>query len=553
MADLMVERKDSTMVVKTQAGNWEVANTWDNEKVMWIFLRLWQHPEWGGPVYTFQQIADAFGYKDRQEVNNYWRRFWQCGGEFLRYLLRKRKVDAGVVEVVAAELRKKLWSPLTELCQAVNARMGRADLTPANIEAALEQIPCTVIRDELRGKWEEGLFHPKEETLLEQVLSALEGEDSEPRERALELLRGVGIKPESEEVDKVVQKTQWEAVEELLEVDRPVWSLSEKTKQMVFAMNLYYWNVPLSRIGRWLGRGKSTTYGWVIGLAVALGSIIGPWMIEKVKGTHLYIDEKWLKIKRKWQYWYMALDEETGLPVFGHLLGSRSKWACRWFMGKLKRLGLYPTSINTDGLAGYESAIAKVFCRAKHVLCLFHHQQGVTRYVTKYLGNLKEEQVQEVKLKMKRVVKTEDPRTVRRRLKGLEADEAKQHWGISGWIATTWKNLDRLIPALRRNRYPRTTNKIERFFRAFKRFYKTRGGFHSVTSAKRELILFLVVYLFTQQEETGKAPIERIIPEATRMPLYRLLNDPFGCGIATIRCNNNRLEEMATKHLEEAA
>jgi hypothetical protein len=41
------------------------------------------------------------------------------------------------------------------------------------------------------------------------------------------------------------------------------------------------------------------------------------------------------------------------------------------------------------------------------------------------------------------------------------------------------------------------------------------------------LLLFLVVYVFTQHATTGQAPIEVIVPEARRMPLYRLINDPF--------------------------
>jgi len=68
---------------------------------------------------------------------------------------------------------------------------------------------------------------------------------------------------------------------------------------------------------------------------------------------------------------------------------------------------------------------------------------------------------------------------------------------------------------------------VERFFRAFQRFYRTRGGFHSVLSAKRELLLFWVVYVFTQHATTGQAPIEVVMPEARSMPLYRLINDPF--------------------------
>jgi len=40
-------------------------------------------------------------------------------------------------------------------------------------------------------------------------------------------------------------------------------------------------------------------------------------------------------------------------------------------------------------------------------------------------------------------------------------------------------------------------------------------------------VLFLVVYVVTQHATTGQAPIEVMVPEARRMPLYRLINDPF--------------------------
>lgn len=58
--------------------------------------------------------------------------------------------------------------------------------------------------------------------------------------------------------------------------------------------------------------------------------------------------------------------------------------------------------------------------------------------------------------------------------------------------------------------------------------YKVRKGFYSVASAKGQLIVFLVFYVFTQGQE-GRARIKRILPEARRMPLYQLMNDPFGC------------------------
>jgi transposase-like protein len=126
---------------------------------------------------------------------------------------------------------------------------------------------------------------------------------------------------------------------------------------------------------------------------------------------------------------------------------------------------------------------------------------------------------------LKKVFQTNDQRTGCRRLTRLR--EKADAWGLPSWIKPVVKKLPSLIGSVGRVRLPWTTNAVERFFRAFNRFYKTRCGFHSVVSAKRALILFLVVYLFTQQPTRGCAPIEVIVPEAVRMPLYRLINDPW--------------------------
>jgi hypothetical protein len=126
---------------------------------------------------------------------------------------------------------------------------------------------------------------------------------------------------------------------------------------------------------------------------------------------------------------------------------------------------------------------------------------------------------------LKKVLQTRDKRTVWRRLARLR--ERAAELGLPPWVSRVDEKLPGLICTVGSVRLPSTTKAIERFFRAFARFDKTRQGFHSVLSAKRERRLFLVVYVFTQQATTGQAPIAVIVPEARRMPLYRLINDPF--------------------------
>jgi transposase-like protein len=556
MAYLEVVKEDNRLVIKTQYEKWEIEDEQENRKAFFIFLRSAVNNETGKPLYTFQEIADAFEYNDRRDINNYWREFQACGSNYRDYLDRKRKVDRRVVEAVEAELRKDVFVNLSDLCRRTNERLSRTDLTVPNMSAALEQIPCTVIRQGVLSNWDKEKFQPKEGYVLEAAMSALGNTGSSGKAAVGELICQLEIESKEEDLEDSIQDEQWDSVLNLLKPGFPVNEIPGKIVTMVFAMNLSFWNIPFSRIAQWFGICKGTAYNWVIGLALAIWLVIEPVLIEKIKGTRIYVDEKWLKIRKEWHYWFVGVDDETGLPILGALLATRTKWSCRWFMLKLKMMGKTPGVIITDGLLGYVSAIKKVFPKCKHLLCIFHYQQTVTHWVKKHLSDFPDKTLRLIKKKMKGVVQTIDTRTVKRRLKKLAQEDEQKKWGISDWIKNVKKKLDKLIPALRDNNYPKTTNRIERFFRTFNRFYKTRCGFHSVESAKRELILFLVVYIFTIQPESGKAPIEAIIPRAREMPLYQLLNYPLKFGMKSVSyvyANFKGLENTSQKPLKEAA
>ena len=59
----------------------------------------------------------------------------------------------------------------------------------------------------------------------------------------------------------------------------------------------------------------------------------------------------------------------------------------------------------------------------------------------------------------------------------------------------------------------------------------------------------MLVYVFVRQPGSGKAPIESIMPEASRMPLYQLINDPFGAVLGVENVKKNA--KMADFLLEE--
>lgn len=376
------------MRINTQYGLWELSDSHSNKKIAIAFLRAWQNPITGKEYFTYQEISDAFGYSGRQNSYNYWRNFKECGKDFIDFIQRKQKIDADVLSIVEDELKKNVQMSIAELCKRVNDRLGGRELSDANIRSALNRIPVSSIRNEVKRNWEKGTFHPKEEVILERVMSALEEDKPEEKGVSLKLLSQLKIKPSEDEENKICTDNQMKSVVSLLDPDKTVDEIPPLIQQMVFALSLYFWNVPLSRIGMWLGKNKSTIYQWITGLSVAIWDQIKDVVTGNIKASSVYIDEKWLKIKKKWHYWFVAIDVETGLPVASELLPTRTKWSCRFFLLRLKEMGKKPKSIITDGLKGYSSSIEVVFKGAKHILCIFHYQQSTTQWIKKNLIDL---------------------------------------------------------------------------------------------------------------------------------------------------------------------
>ncbi len=481
-------------------------DTPSNRHLTLVWLR-WLVDARGTPLFTLQELAVIVGSTNRQAASQHVEDFRQCGEDMRAFVLRKRKVDPTVVEGVLQELLQTPLAGPTELGPRVQARLGRDDVTVANIECALEQISCVPVLRILRRQLATGHVHYQEAWLLTELL--------EHRSLPAPPLAG-WHRPSPDRGMQVADPT---ALSALVTPDLPLAQVPGSLCGLAFLMTLFYWNVPLSVLGRWCGVHKTTILRWVLGLALALWPTLSHWLQARVKAQMVYVDEKWLKIRGCWHYWFVVLDVATELPILAALLPSRSHWACRWLGRQLRLLKHVPQVLITDGLQAY----AAMLPGAKHVLCRFHHQQSVTRWVKQHFTT--EEEITTRKRVMKKVLQTQDKRTVRRRLARLR--EQAPGLGITAWITQVEAKLPQLICSVGSVRLPSTTNTIERFFRAFQRFYATRRGFHSVPSGKRELLLFVVVYLFTQRASTGQAPIEVIVPEARRMPLYQCINDPF--------------------------
>jgi len=476
-----------------------ISDTPTNRKVLIIFLRL-LHKKKGEKYFSFKELSKIVNSENRQAASQYVEEFRNsCNKDLSIFLTKKKKLNNVVYEVVLSELLKEPMISTKELTIKTNQKLSRNDITETNIRTLLDRIPYGKIRKIIKKEIKSGKAHYNEIYLLKKLFNA-----EETKEKI-----NSNINEKKVCVPRNVQK--------LLDSNNSVKDINPKFQIVIFCMTLYYYGVHLFVLGQWLNVYKTTVLRWIISLSESLWLIINNWVYKKIKSTTSYIDEKWIKIRGKWHYWFVVIDKKTEIPVFSKLLPSRSKWSCRWIGLKLKQLGRLPETIITDGLPGY-SHIKNV----KHLLCLFHYQQTITKWAKKHFTNLKELSFK--KKMMKKTFQTKDKRTVMRRFNKLKNNAKKL--GIEIWIKFTEKKLTKLLPVIGSKKFPTTSNCIERFFGNFNRFYKIRRGFHSIKSTKKELIFFLVMYLFIKQTN-GKAPIEKIIPNVTKMPFYILVNNPI--------------------------
>ena len=301
---LEIQEKDNRFRVIWQGHfitDW-LPDTSSNRKAMVVFLRSLLDAK-GKHIFTFQELSVLFGSGNRQASSQHMEDFRDSGCDFLNCLTRKRKVDSIVVKAVIYELRRDPLAKLKELAERVNVKLRLRDLTEANIKVALEHISYHQIRDSVKNQLAEGKAHYQESYLLSEMMESA---------NAISIGHKAGIQiPES----GGMSISDPSSIRSLITPDIPTSSIGEPVKWIVFCMVLYYHGLPLSVLGNWLKVHKTTVLRWMLGLALELFPMVYRWILDKVKGNIVYIDEKWLKIGGKWYYWFVVLDSETGLPV----------------------------------------------------------------------------------------------------------------------------------------------------------------------------------------------------------------------------------------------
>ena len=483
--------------------------------------------EEGKPLFTLQELSAILGSENRQAASHHEKEFRECGEDFSETLKRKCKVDERVVKAVVEVLRENPLEKDKEIARQVNEKLGRDDISVANVQKALEQISYREIRHILRKQLANGEIHYKEEYLLRRLFEIAMEEMQAPKqscelgqarqEQWNQAAEAIGVDVEPTENEPSVSEQAKELFESEVTPEKlsSVWDSALGQKMLVFV--LYYHGVSLSVIGGWMGVNKSTVCRWL--------KDVSEWAVpylEKIKlpfSGLAAIDEKWIKIGNCVWYLFVAVDCVTGCPLHLALYPSNSGAYCKLFLLELKKKGYTPKSIITDGWDGYIKAIQSVFPNAEHLLCRFHVIRSVFRRIRKAkLFN------HDLCKMVANLFRTCYKRTVTRRVEKLKekAESLQAEHVLSGLLS----KLPQVLKAVGSTWRPSTSNSVEQFFSKFDRFYRLKGPFCDEASARKHMNLFLLGYMFTIGAKGQACPLEKACGNVVNIPFYHMINRP---------------------------
>lgn len=290
---------------------------------------------------------------------------------------------------------------------------------------------------------------------------------------------------------------------------------------------LYFHGVSLAVLGQWFGLHKTSVYRRLLGLAKGDWEPIMAGIVRGLFSGVACIDEKWIKIRGIWWYFFVAIDPHTGLALHWALLPSCTEGACRWFLLGLKQKGYRPWALVTDGLKSYGGAIRSCFPKAIHQRCLFHVLQAAGRWLREHRCCDDDPKQGQIKKALCRLFRTKDRRTVWRRFGRLQ--KQSQQWKVIELAEQVGAVLPQVMLAISNRKIPRTNNAAERFFRAFSRFARPRNGFGSPESARLQIGLFVLgsfIEQIARLSAQGKLPQSPELEAFQKTVLYQMWTHP---------------------------
>jgi transposase-like protein len=453
MAHLEVEIHDKTMVIRSQAFCCHFPDVGKNKKAVLAFLRALCSPETGKALFTYQCLADAFGYAARQNVENFVAEFHARGKNFAQFLSRANSKHDRLFPLVEAQILRSPFLSIHQHYLAFCEEHPEEKLSESTFNKyvnTIESIKILRRGRQLVSKKEDGLNVSRylKELLEMPTLSAAK-------------------KKEIVEVFPDVQaEKQRPSIKKALEVSTP------PAQKKLLVVLLYICNVSQDMLSLLFGVGKTSIHNSIY----AVCSEELEWQILRAivcwSGT-VSFDEKWLWIDESWHFALCAVDSVTGFPLLINVYPTLDSVNWTLFFTRFKALYGVPKLIVSDGSQSLAIARKVVFQGVRYQLCKFHKLRNLMKRLRQHIHEPKLFR-RSVRLAKHMFSNTSvsSRKHAAKTLQKLAGTQVASY--IDGHILTYWRKLTMSL----------TNNASERFNRKIEKCFSGRYGIPSPESAE---------------------------------------------------------------------
>jgi transposase-like protein len=453
MAQIAVEFTDTTMRIQSHAFSCEFPEVEKNKKAVLVFLRSLCHPETGKSLFTYQELADAFGYTARQNVENFLAEFRASEQSFVQFLTRVNTKHDRLFPLVEAQVLSSVFLSVHQHYLAFCAAHPQETLSEATFREYVKDLDGGKILQKVRQMASKTELSLDVQRYLQELLELKEVSAVKRKEIV--------------EVFPTVETSSSEA-RNAPDVDLRQSAVSRK----LLVVLLYVYNVPQEVLALLFGVGKTSIHTWIYAIC---GEEVEWRILREIVcwSGHVSFDEKWVKIKGQWYFVLCAVDSVSGFPLLIDLYPTLDTVSWTLFFKRFDALYGRPKLIQSDGSRALAAAREIVFPGVQYQLCKFHKLKNLMKRLRQHIDD------QKLLKRCTRLAKhifsnswVSSRKQAAKTLQNLAGQEVSAY--LETHIFSVWRHLTQSL----------TNNAAERFNRKIEKCLSGRYGFSSTTSVE---------------------------------------------------------------------
>jgi transposase-like protein len=415
----------------------KIPKTKANIRLLIVLLRLF-YSIIGKPYFTFQDIADIVGLKERRNVENFFREFKQKGYDFLQYLSRKVSL-AKWVEAIEKIVVENPFLSVEELFEYFKNKNPLIKISFPSFTKYLSQANSCRILQAVHKKIAKGTCEFNQNELFSYLL---------------ELQDDPVVKKKIKSMDTERAKKQPEKREPTLKLE---------TQNKAFLV-WFFIGAGLNYKIISLIMGYSTSYIQKLANNILKFRDLLLSSISNYSGK-ICVDEKYVKLEGVWRYVFSAVDAVTGFPLLVEYFPTKTAQSWQLFFTMFKKHYPPPSLIISDGCLALNAGRIAIFPNVPHQYCKFHVMKNLIQKLFESMINKKE--ILNLICKLKQVFSRETVGARKKAFNELEnrmPENIKEYFALN--VKSIWKHLTKSL----------TNNKAERWNRKIKKIVSGKYG-----------------------------------------------------------------------------